>query len=291
MESIHRRNVLKGIGAGTLLVIASDPATAGDRGGGDDGGKAQVRVGHLSPDTPEVDVYVGRGRVDTTATDPSIAGLGYQTFAPNATGEYLSLRPGRYTVKVTPAGDPETVAIEAAPVLQPKTGYTILAVGELSSEDSTFSGNDEAGLQPLPLVDFDGRDDDDEDEDDDTARARFIHASPDAETVDIIVKDGPTIASGLDFGEATGYHSLDPAEYTIQVTKGDVVALEVTVDLEAGDKVSAYVVGNAITDESDDDVEDGTGAGGAVGRLNALLTVDGKAQSDSDDEEGNGEDD
>ena len=242
-------------------------------------GMSQVRVGHLSPDTPAVDVYVGRGTVDTTGTDPTIGGLSYQNFAPNPNGDYVSLRPGRYNVKVTPEDTPETVAIEANPDLTPETGYTILAVGELSPEDTTFSENDESPLQPLPLVDFDARGNGDEDDwEDEKAKARFVHASPDAETVDIVVKEGPTIASGVNFGDSTGYLELDPGEYTIQIKKGTTVALEVTVTLKAGDKVSAYVVGNALPDEDDEDVEGETGAGGeTVGNLNALITVDGKA--------------
>ena len=290
MIDVSRRNVLNALAASTLMVLASGPATADDDRGRDDDGIAQVRVGHLSPDTPAVDVYVGRDEVDPTDTDPTIGGLGYQTFAPNAAGDYLDLRPGRFNIKVTPTGSPETVAIEANPVLRPNTGYTILAVGELSpeeGEDTTFSGEKEAALQPLSLVDFEGRGDSDEDADhtDETVMARFVHASPDAETVDIVV-NGEMIASDVDFGDSTGYVTIDPGTKTIQITKEGALALEVTVELKEGDKVSAYVVGNAITDEEDDAVEEGTGLGGdTTERLNAVLTFDGKPPDDEEDDE------
>ena len=203
-----------------------------------DGNVAEVRVAHLSPDAPGVDVYVGK----EPDGSPTIGGLMYPMFAPNASGDYEEFDPGTYDIAVTPAGVTSSQAIDADGVeLKPNKDYTILAIGELSPE------GDEPGIQPLPLVD---------NEDEETALpprdktlVRFVHASPDAGAVDIGVKNGPTLLEGVEFGDASDYIEVAPGDYTITVGPG---ALTVPFTAVAGTKVTAYVIGNASPEEGDE---------------------------------------
>jgi len=83
--------------------------------------KAKLRVLHLSPDAPKVDVY----SLDTAV----VTGVGY----PKAT-EYQTLPEGEYTLDIRPAGQEK--AIFNVPNVELKKGenYTAIAVGLLKGE-------------------------------------------------------------------------------------------------------------------------------------------------------------
>jgi hypothetical protein len=159
----NRRDILKGIGGGIAVIsvggVGVASATPGNGQG--DGRTVEVRVGHLSPDTPAVDVYVGGPGLDPTAdgTEPVVSGLSYPTFAPDDAGGYLPLDAGTYDISVTPAGVPGLEAIDIDGFeLEANRDYTVLAVGELAPEAATFGDGGEPALQALPLVD-NGEDD------------------------------------------------------------------------------------------------------------------------------------
>lgn len=214
-----------------------------DRGGGQgDGTTAEVRVAHLSPDAPAVDVYVGK----EPDGNPTIGGLAYSNFAPGAAGEYVDLDANSYNVTVTPAGETAPKAIDVNDLeLKPNKDYTILAVGELSPE------GDEPGIRALPLVD--NGDDETALPPRDKTLVRFVHASPDAGTVDIGVEGGPTLVSGAEFGDASDYIEMAPGDYTITVGPG---ALDVPFTAKAGTKVTAYVIGNNTPEDGDEPLEE-----------------------------------
>ncbi|WP_416839729.1 DUF4397 domain-containing protein [Haloferax sp. DFSO52] len=210
MTNIRRRQVLRGIG-GVAIIGGLAGCTGGDStGGGGSGnetgtetdmntstttstptpesGNAMVRVAHLSPDAPNVDVYV-----DGTAalTDVPFG----------AVSDYLSVPVGPHTVKITAAGDESTVAFEGDVEVAEAT-YTVAAVGELG--EGTF--------QPLVL------EDDVSIPDADTARVRVVHASPDAPAVDITAGD-QTLFDGVEFTQS-GTVEVPADTYTLQV-RGD----------------------------------------------------------------------
>jgi hypothetical protein len=82
-------------------------------------GKAKLRVIHLSPDAPAVDVVALSG--SGTIASRLIENLAF----PNATAQYLPLDPGTYTVAVVPAG-------QSSPILPSNAGIAItLAAGEI----------------------------------------------------------------------------------------------------------------------------------------------------------------
>ena len=185
----------------------------------DDESVAGVRVAHLSPDAPNVDVWV--------EGDAVLEDVPYRTVS-----DYLELEPGTYGVQITAAGDPDAVVFDDD--LEVGEGeYTVAAVGELAEEN-----------RPFEVAVFE----DDLSDPGEGARVRLVHASPDAPAVDVTAGDGETVLfEDAAFGDAAAVEV--PADaYALEVrpaTKdndGDVVA---TFDVEpaGGGVYSAFAVG------------------------------------------------
>lgn len=175
---------------------------------------AQVRVAHLSPDAPAVDV-----RVDGAVV---LSGVPFQ-----AVSEYLSVPAGSRRVQVTPAGASSPVVIDATLDLAGGTPYTVAATGRLAS------------IAPLPLLD---------DRNPAAARAkvRFVHAGPDAPAVDVAVAGGPVLFSNVAFRGSAGYAAVDPGTYDLEVRVAgtSTVALRVPgVTLSAGVNYTLFAAG------------------------------------------------
>jgi hypothetical protein len=160
------------------------------------GGDGRVRVVHMSPDAPAVDVLVN-GR-------PAITNLAFKEAS-----AYASLPGGTYDVAVTPAGQNNTVVLAAPLPVTAGQDVTVVAVGRLA----------EIGV--LALID------------DNTAPAagnakvRFVHASPDAPAVDIAVAGGPVLFPNVAFKESAGYAQVPAGTYDLEVRVAgtDTVAL------------------------------------------------------------------
>lgn len=88
-------------------------------------GSAKVRVVHLSPDAPAVDVA-------PAGADPSKAVVSNLAY-PDATG-YLALPPGTYDLEVRPTGTTD-VALDLDPLtLESGRAYSVFAIGSAASE-------------------------------------------------------------------------------------------------------------------------------------------------------------
>ena len=190
--------------------------------------QAMVRVSHMSPDAPNVDVYVDGG-------DPVLTDVPF-----GATSDYLGLAGGTYTVEITAAGDASTVAFEGDVTVESGTSYTIAAVGELSSDDTEF--------RPLVL------EDDVSDPGGDSARVRVVHASPDAPAVDVTVSSsGDAIVDGAAFGE-TATVTVPANDYTLEIrgdtesNDGEVVA-DFDVSLDGGTVYTVFAAGYLTPDD------------------------------------------
>jgi hypothetical protein len=177
---------------------------------------ARVRVVHASPDAPAVDVWVNDGVAFSNAPFKGITA-------------YAALDTGTYNVKVVPTGATEPVVINADLTLEAKD-YTVVAVGTLES------------IEPLVLVDNNampaaGK-----------AHVRFVHASPDAPSVDIAVKGGPVLFSNVAFKEVGDYLPVDAGTYDLEVrlTGTDTVALDVPgLALQARTVYTVFAMGLA----------------------------------------------
>ncbi len=179
---------------------------------------AEVRVAHLSPDAPAVDVWVDGKTV-------------LEKVPFKAVSDYLTLSPGDHQIQVTPAGAKEPVVIDATVNLKAKAAYSVAATGLLNKND----------LKPMVLGD-------DRAPDKAKAKIRFIHTSPDAPAVDVAVTGGPVLFKNVAFRKAGEYLSVDAGTYDLEVRLAgtETVALKVPgVKLDAGTNYSVFAIGLA----------------------------------------------
>jgi len=201
------------------------PATSAPRGPE----TARVRVGHLSPDAPAVDVYLGGDRV--------IEGLSFRSVT-----DYLEVPGGSYEAAITAAGDPDAEVFRGDLSLAAGTDYTVAAIGELGEETFRAAVLQDAGSVP------EGR-----------ARVRLFHASPDAPDVDVTVNDaGTTLVDGLSFGESTNYLTFRPGRYELEVRpdsegNDNPFDAEIEARLEPGTVYTAFVAGYFTVDDEPTD--------------------------------------
>jgi len=243
-----RRRVLLGLGSGATVALAG--CSGGDGGDGSDAtttvddttteptettdptetpsGSGNVRVAHLSPNAPNVDVYVDGSAV-------------LEDVPFGAVSDYLEVPAGDREVEITAAGDPDTSVFSGTLTIAADTDYTVAAVGEIGD------GADQA-FEPLVLQD------DTSDPGGDTARVRLVHASPDAPAVDVtLASSGDALFDGVAFGE-TGTVEVPAGDYTLQVrgdtdgNDGDVVA-EFDVSLAGGQAYTAFAAGYLSPDD------------------------------------------
>lgn len=178
-------------------------------------GTALLRVAHLSPDAPAVDV-----RLNGTVV---LRGLTFPTV-----GSYASVPSGSARIEVVPAGATSPVVIDATVTLARDTAYTVAATGLLGSSD----------LRPLVLTD------------DRTpggqAKVRFVHASPDAPAVDVGVAGGPTLFSNTAFRGSSAYGPVNAGSYSLEVRVAgtSTVALPVPgVRFDAARNYTVFAIG------------------------------------------------
>ncbi|OLR94404.1 DUF4397 domain-containing protein [Actinokineospora bangkokensis] len=152
-----------------------------------------IRVGHLSPDTPAVDVYLST--FDGTARE-TIRKAAYGDISP-----YATLRPGEYTVAMRPAGSDarspamllRTVRVDAG------SAATVLAVGTRDQLRNAVVVDDLSAPA-------DGK-----------AKVRLIQGAPSQERVDVVAEGGPVLARDVVYGTATGYAEVPEGRWTLKV--------------------------------------------------------------------------
>ena len=179
---------------------------------------ASLRVAHLSPDAPAVDVWLDGTRV--------LQDVPYKTFS-----DYLDVPSGDHNIQVTPAGATTPVVINADVTLTEDVAYTVAATGLLSTGD----------LSPLVLVD-------DRTPSSGAAQVRFVHTSADAPAVNVGVASGATLFSNVEFREASDYLSVNQGTYdlSVQVAANGTEVLQVNgQELMAGVNYTVFAIGLA----------------------------------------------
>ncbi|WP_243089824.1 DUF4397 domain-containing protein [Thermus neutrinimicus] len=179
---------------------------------------AMVRVAHLSPDAPAVDVLVNGQR--------AITNLAFKEITP-----YIPLPAARVRVQVVPTGQDAPVVIDAELDLREGIYYTVAATGFLASIRPQVYTDALAGL--FPRAGF--------------ARVRVVHTSPDAPAVDVAVKGGPVLFQNLPFPRASQYLVVAAGTYDLEVRVAGTttVALELPgVTLESGKTYTVFAVGS-----------------------------------------------
>jgi hypothetical protein len=166
-----------------LLGALALPVTAGAQEE-----QARVRVLHLSPDAPKLDVYV-----DGTRT---LAGVPFKTATRHA-----QLPTGRHTVELRPAGSASggRPLATANATVTPGAAYTLAAVG-LAAKLQTLVLEDDFTAPPR------GK-----------AKLRGIDASPQSPPIDIAIAGGPVLFQNLTFPKATPFATVDAGTLALEV--------------------------------------------------------------------------
>ena len=213
MNRVHR-----GLCLVAATVTASFVALPGASAAPADEG--MLRLAHLSPDTPAVDVYVD------SVSDPdegiTLPGVDYGTIS-----DYQAVAPGTYAVSMRTAG--------AAPDSPPVLSTTVEVAGD--------SARTVAGLGTFADLGLSVLDDDLATPPPGQARVRLISAAASAPSIDVSV-GGTSVASGLDFAGVSDYVDVPSGATSLQVTSGGAPTA-LPVDLAAGSVYSLLVLDGA----------------------------------------------
>ncbi len=193
--------------------------------------ETRVQVLHAAPAVPEIDVFV----VDPDISNPTgLAPLG--AFDQKETLGPLTMPAGEYRILVTLAGD-TGVVFDSGPVTLSGGADLLLAA----------VNNTATGHSPISLVAMDRAGSFEILDTNTPANVRFVHASPDAPAVNVVVNDhfGDPLVPGLAFPEATDYLAPLPGEYNIKVVPAGTpnAVIDADVTFEAGERHTVVAVG------------------------------------------------
>ncbi|WP_458204843.1 DUF4397 domain-containing protein [Haladaptatus sp. NG-SE-30] len=227
------------------LVLASSLAIGALAGGigamtgtdeSQDDGDAQVRVAHMSPDAPPVDVLIDG--------ETAVSNLSFG----NVT-DYATLSAGEHNVTITAAGDPSAVVFSDNISFEADTNFTIAATGEISEDAETT-------FEPVVFEDNFTR------PGEGNASVRLLHVSPDAPPVDVTVEGtDTTLFDNVSFRNATEYVEVPAGDYTLEVRPatedddGEVVAT-FDVTLNESTAYSAFAAGYIDPEAAPEDAPD-----------------------------------
>jgi hypothetical protein len=201
--------VVPALGVSPTIAVAAQPG--------------YVRLAHLSPDTPQVDVWLTSFRGGSYSK--VLPGVAYGTVSP-----YERLAPGAYAVTMRSPGS----AADSAPLIrttltvQRGAAYTVAGVGR----------NSDLKLRVLK--------DDLSRPSNGAARVRVVQASAGAPVVDVATASGMVIAEGARFPSQTKYAEVPAQRWTLEVRSTD--GSETTtrsVDVRAGAVYTAFVLDSA----------------------------------------------
>lgn len=198
------RRVLAVLLALAALAFLAAPAAAAPAGG-----TAYLRLAHLSPDTPAVDVYVG------SVADPALsfvlAGVGYGAVSP-----YRPVPAGSYVISMRAAGAPETSPPVISTTVDAAAGQAYTVAGTGLSAELGLSVLDDRLDMPAP-----GR-----------ASVRVINAAVSVPLIDCGPAGGEPWARDVAFGTSTGYADVPLGTWQLEVTAAgrSVTTLPVTLD-------------------------------------------------------------
>jgi len=227
-------NVRKLLALGLALAMAlamAAPAIA-------QSGEAQVRVAHLAPDAPNVDVYVDG--------EPVLTDVAYTTIS-----DYLPLPAGTHQVTVYATGDTSSPVIDVPVEVAAGGAYTIAAVGLVADGSLTAEVYEDDLRSPATG----------------NAKVRVVHASPDAGPVDVVPRGGDPLVEGLTFPNATPYAEVPEGTYTLDVNPAgtnDTVLTVPDAALADGGVYSAFAVGTVYADSLQVLLVQDNAAGGAA---------------------------
>ena len=182
-----------------------------------------LRVAHLSPDTPAIDVAIAPLTGADPVTDPGndlAAGLRY-----GDVGAFAELPPGGYAVSLRRAGSHRSTppALSERIVVPPGGAVTVALTGPFAGAALQALHED---LSPVPPG---------------SARVRVLAAAATAPSLDLSRAGGPDLASGLPFGGAGDPVTVPAGPAVLRIDGGDG-AVDVPADLAPGSVATLLVL-------------------------------------------------
>ncbi|EOD69080.1 DUF4397 domain-containing protein [Amycolatopsis vancoresmycina] len=212
-----------GLAAAALLFAALTPVPA-EAATAPGPGVGWIRVGHLSPKVPPVDIYFAPfGQAEKVV----IRKAGYGAVTP-----YSSLGPGKYTLSMRPA--------DAAATTPPALSATI-EVAERSAYSLLVFTNGPGGTLKGDLVTDDltppaaGK-----------GRVRVVEGSAAIAPVTVAGPQGVTLAKDAAYGQTSSYVDVPEGRWPLQLSAGSVRS-SADVDVKAGSSTTLLVTENAGT--------------------------------------------
>lgn len=201
-----------------VVVSALTAALAGAVPAAADQQQSFLRLAHLSPDTPQVDVYLTAfGRPDF---HERINGVGY-----GVVSDYQTVQPGEYTVAMRPTGaDPATKPVISTTLTAQKgRAYTVAGLGSFSDLALKVL-NDEISLPPAGQ-----------------ARMRVVNAAPHAGDLSI-KRAGTAVIERTAFGDASSYVYVPAGATQLTVAPVESAPTNLPVTLKAGGVYTVLVL-------------------------------------------------
>ena len=210
-------------------VIVTQPRTAVSAS------SARLHVLHAAAAAPQVDVYVTAPDADLAAS-PTVGSFAFkETIGP------AEVAAGEYQIRVTLAGDPDSVVYDSGTRTLNDGDDLFIAAVPTAAPASTFTAS------PISLVILTGTDSVEYLDAGANAALRAFHASPDAPDVDIVVNDNfaAPLVEDFTFSQVAGYVPVGPASYNVKVVPANpqnaVIKRDVT--LAAGEVYDVLAVG------------------------------------------------
>jgi len=182
-------------------------------------GTAYIRVLHAMPGGPSVDVYSGSTKIASNLSFKSL-------------GEYMDVKSGKNTIKITPVGKTEPSIVSEDKSLTKGKFFTLAITGKQKA--ALLFVNDSTGKEMT-----------------DKARIRVVHLAPGAPDVLVTVPStrgdkgyANLIAKPLEYQKSAS-KTVKPMSATIQIrTQDGKLVKEVSdVQLQAGKRYDAFAVG------------------------------------------------
>jgi Domain of unknown function (DUF4397) len=219
-----------------------------------------VRLAHLSPDTPDVDVFLDSK--SSKAKEQVFKGVGYGVVSP-----YLALPVGEYAVSMRASSDPTgPMAVTTDVTVTAGKAYTVAGVGRHADLGLKVFHDDLSSPARG------------------NAKVRIIQASIGDPQLTVSLTNGTKIASNVAFATTTSYHQVTSGNWTLVVAPtGAGTSVKLHVDLKSNHVYSLLILDGktAITADLKLDAASGiapngsvpTGAGGSAPRTMPTIAV------------------
>ncbi|MDP4092071.1 MAG: DUF4397 domain-containing protein [Bacillota bacterium] len=176
---------------------------------------AYIRILNASPEVTAVDVYA-----DNLIIARNLAYRGFTS--------YMEMRPGKYTIRMYPAGQTAKPHSSKEIELLPAMIYTVAAVGKHADPDILPIDDVRVPISPLH------------------ANIRFANLVPDSPSLEVYQPNGEVLFSDVKYKGVSRYRAVPPGVYTIYVRPKDgkdSILYVPNIRIDADKNYTIYAVG------------------------------------------------